>query len=248
MALSPFLSNTPLAARDLEPVRFLVVQTAVLIPVLGRPHTISPVLQSIGETTPSVRVVFIATVGDTGVFAALRDMAQANTPFDVLTMRRTASGDYARKINYAAANTDADVFFLGASDLRFHPGWLENGTRPFYGGKRIGVVGTNDLGNSRVMAGEHSTHSFVTRWYMEEFGLIDQPGKILYEGYAHEFVDDELVGTAKHRDMYVWAGDSIVEHLHPQWGKAEPDAMYQKARIRMRASRNLFNRRRKMWT
>jgi hypothetical protein len=46
------------------------------------------------------------------------------------------------------------------------------------------------------MAGRHSTHSLVTRDYVERFGTIDEAGVVLHEGYPHEFVDDEFVQTA----------------------------------------------------
>jgi glycosyltransferase involved in cell wall biosynthesis len=221
------------------------MSVAVLVPVLGRPHTIAPVLESICATTPSAHVVFVGTTGDDEALAAVRDAAAGASHVDLIVMRPNRVGDYAKKINHAAATVDDDMFFLAASDLRFHDGWFEAIERQLTPG--VGVIGTNDLGNRRVTDGYHSTHSAVTRWYMEEFGTIDEPGKILHEGYVHEFVDDELVGTAKYRAMYVWAGDSLVEHLHPLWGKAKQDEMYRRSNFRMRASRSLYNQRRKLW-
>lgn len=222
-----------------------VDDVAVLIPVLGRPHTIADVTETLrGRDGPEI--VFIATVGDTEVLTAIRDIAVGASDITLFTMPRCTNGDYARKINYAARTlTNATTFFLGASDLRFHDGWLETGLAYFTEG--VEVVGTNDLGNRRVTEGQHSTHSFVTRRYMEEFGTIDEPGKILHEGYVHEFVDDELIGTAKKRGVYVWAGDCHVEHLHPYWGKAPMDEMYARSNHRMRASRSRYNRRRRLW-
>jgi hypothetical protein len=155
-------------------------------------------------------------------------------------------GDYARKINVGFRKTTEPLVFLGASDLLFHPGWFEAATAQLADG--IGVVGTNDLGSPRVMAGDHSTHSLVTREYVERFGTIDCPGKVLHEGYEHEYVDDELVLTAKHRGAWAFAADSHVEHLHPSWGKAPSDAMYSQQRRRMHRGRRVFQRRQRLWT
>jgi hypothetical protein len=155
-------------------------------------------------------------------------------------------GDYARKINTGYRHTTQPLIFCGADDLLFHAGWWQAAVAQL--GDGIGVVGTNDLGSPRVMAGEHATHSLVTRVYADRHGTIDQPGRILHEGYEHEFVDDELVGTAKHRQAWAFAADAHVEHLHPNWRKAPTDRLYQQQGARMRRGRALFERRQRLWT
>lgn len=136
--------------------------------------------------------------------------------------------------------------FLGADDLRFHPGWLEAAKAELDVG--VGVVGTNDLGSPRVMRGAHSTHSLVTREYADVFGTIDRPGRVLHEEYPHEFVDDELVATAKFRGAWRFASKARVEHLHPSWGKAPMDALYALQADRMSVGRRIYRRRSRMWT
>jgi hypothetical protein len=39
-------------------------------------------------------------------------------------------------------------------------------------------------------------------------------------------VDDEIVTAAKQRGVWAPALASVVEHLHPLWGKAEVDDTY----------------------
>ena len=154
-------------------------------------------------------------------------------------------GNYAEKINRGVDLTSEPLLFLGADDLDFRSGWLEAALARLADG--IGVVGTNDLCNPRVIAGEHSTHSLVTREYAA-LGTIDEPGKLLHEGYPHEFVDDEFVETAKFRGAYAHAGDAIVEHLHPMAGKAPTDALYSAQRRRMCKGRPIYAKRRSLWT
>lgn len=156
-----------------------------------------------------------------------------------------APGDYARKINVAYSSTREPLLFLAADDLQFHPGWFERAAAHI--DDHVGVVGTNDLGNPRVIRGEHATHCLVARSYIDEHGTIDEHRKVLHEGYHHEYVDDELVGTAKQRGAWAFAGDSIVEHLHPHWGKAPTDELYDGQEARMRASRDHYLQRRRLW-
>lgn len=215
---------------------------AVLIPVLNRPHRAEPVARSILETSDA-RVQFICSPGDVAQHEAVRAIAGVNgalAPFEV------GPGDYARKMNYGMTISDEPLIFLGADDLKFHPGWLEQAKRRVR--PRIGVIGTNDMGSRRVIMGQHSTHSLIVREYVEKFGTIDEPGKMLHEGYGHNFVDDELVQTAKKRRAWAFAASSKVEHLHPSWKKGETDATYKLGLERFEEDRAHYNSRRHLWT
>ena len=212
-------------------------ELAILVPVLRRPKNVRPLLDSIERATPTpYRVTFICDPDD---FEEQDAIDRAGHSFLL------CDGNYAAKINLAAAAADENFLFLAADDLHFHPGWYQAAKAKMRGG--VAVVGTNDLGNQRVIAGEHSTHSLVARWYLE-LGTIDEPGKLLHEGYPHEFVDDEFVQTAKRRGMYAHAGDSYVEHLHPLWAKAPTDPIYDAHAERMRAGRRIYRDRRHLWT
>ena len=216
----------------------MVAACVVLIPVLRRPHRVAPVLASL----EGQRALFIGSPDDHAEHEAIRDAGGELLVID----KEPTFGDYARKIQAGFEATDEPLVFLGADDLHFHPGWLDAAVAQLDPG--IGVVGTNDLGSKRVMAGEHATHSLVTRAYVLEHGTIDQPGQVLHEGYPHEFVDDELVATAKSRNAWAFAADSHVEHLHPNWNKAPTDRLYAKQRQRMARGRTIYRRRQHLWT
>jgi len=213
----------------------------VLVPMLGRPHRVAPLVDSLTATVPGARVLFCTSPGDTAVHEAI---AAAGHPR--IEVPYTQRGDYARKINCGYRATEEPYIFCAADDLHFHPGWFEAAAAALTPG--IGVVGTNDLGSPRVMAGQHSTHSLVTRAYADGWGTIDQPGHILHEGYWHEFVDDELVATAQRRGAFAMALDSWVEHLHPNWGKGTTDGLYMQQRLRMHDGRRLYRHRSRLWT
>lgn len=213
----------------------------ILVPMLGRPHRVAPLLESIDATVPGARVLFLLSPHDHNVRRAVEAAGR-----ELLAVPHAERGDYARKINTGYRATAEPLIFTGADDLRFHPGWYEAAVAKLTPG--VGVVGTNDLGSPRVIAGEHATHLLVAREYADKFGTIDQPGAIFHEGYWHEWVDDELVATAKYRGAWAMATDSHVEHLHPCWGKGKPDGLYAQQRRRMNHGRPLFQQRSRLWT
>lgn len=224
----------------------------ILVPMLGRPHRILPLLESIHHASPEARVLFCVSPNDTTVHAEIDRRGGER-----ITVPREPYGDYQRKINAGFNATDEPLIFTGADDLLFHPGWLKRAAAQLQPG--VGVVGTNDLGSPRVISGDHSTHSLITREYVDRYGIrdfehgdrgeaVDVPGVVLYEGYPHEWCDDELVETAKFRGAWAVATDSWAEHLHPCWGKGKTDAMYQQQGQRMRRGRSIYQQRRQLWT
>lgn len=220
----------------------------IVVPVLGRPHRVAPLIEDIEEATPEPhRILFVAdAVGDQEEIEALEEAgAEYITVYD----RRC----YAAKCNAAYRASDEPLILTAADDLHFHPGWLPAATEKL--SDQIHVVGTNDLGNQLTMSGTHSTHTLWTRWYIDNEGILDMvdgrvvdvPGFIYYEEYPHEYCDDESIGTAKARKRYAHAPDSIIEHMHHAWGKAENDATYLKARRIRHVGRRIYIRRRNMW-
>ena len=84
----------------------------------------------------------------------------------------------------------------------------------------------------------------VRRAYIDEQGASwDGPGVVCHEGYAHWFVDDELVTAAKQRDTWTAAPHAKVEHLHPLWGLAEDDETYRLGREHIAEDKTLFEKR-----
>lgn len=212
------------------------MSVVVLVPVLGRPHRVKPTLESIASTAPDARVLFIADPGDTDELRALR---RACARFTI------HAGNYAQKINHAVRKTHHDLIFFGADDLLWHPGWLEASTAHIDGGAQ--VVGVNDLCAARTQAGDHATHFLVTRSYAEAPTIDGTPGP-LYEGYDHSCVDDELVEVSRARGVLVIDPTIIVEHLHPDAGKAPHDDTYARGRAQIRKDRRRLRARRHLWT
>lgn len=216
---------------------------AVLIPVLGRPHRADPIARSIREADPRATPLFLCSPGDTAEIAACQRVA-----WTLVMEWEAGQGDYARKMNLGYLHARALGFewvFLGADDLVFHPGWLDACLRA-HDRENACVIGTNDMGNARVVAGHHSTHTLVHADYLG-CGTIDAQGVILHEGYWHNYVDDEFIQTAMSRRTYAHARDALVEHLHPNWGKGFDDDTYRKGMAHFEDDRVLYEQRQSQW-
>lgn len=220
---------------------------AIIVPVLGRPDSIRPLYESIvsGTTTPW-HLRFMCSPGDETMQACALVSGQDERVVTRLVDWESGHGDWAKKINAGYSETKEDFILLGATDLFFHPGWDEAALQ-VAAASGAGVIGTNDLGNATVMRGLHSTHPIVRREYIEAQGTIDEPRKVLHEGYQHQWVDTELVETAKARGQWAFAPASRVEHLHFMWGKSKRDATYDKALSTSQEDHRLFGQRRRLW-
>jgi hypothetical protein len=220
----------------------------IFVPVLGRKQAIAPLMASILDSTSvEWRVLFLCSPRD--------DATSTCVEFDELDPERITTfvmgwepgpADWAKKINWAYRRMTAPFFLMGATDLKFHPRW---DTEALHVAETTGagVIGTNDLGNATVMRGHHSTHPLIRRSYADEYGTIDEDGKILHEGYQHQWVDTELCETAKARGQWAFAKDSHVEHLHFMWGKSKRDATYDKALSTTTEDHRHFGQRRRLW-
>lgn len=203
-------------------------EVAVIVPVLRRPQNAKPFMESLRASTGLAHVYAMCSEESDSI-------AWCKAGADVvLTNEKKVS--FAEKVNlgYRHERQFPDQrgrepwIFLVGDDVRFHPGWLDHAQLV---ARNTGaqVIGTNDLGNERVMSGEHATHMMIAREYIEQQGASwDGPGVVCHEGYRHWFVDDELITVAKQRGTFAPALASIVEHLHPIWGKADNDDTYER--------------------
>lgn len=224
-------------------------QTAVIVPVMRRPQNAEPFMASLRASTGLVNVYAVADPDDTETLAAWH-RAGASMVLNlghhrVLEQQEPLDrpGTFAEKVNVGYRYSNEPWLFLVGDDVRFHPGWLDHAQHV---ARTTGaqVVGTNDLGNPRVMVGEHGTHLLISRAYVDEHGASwDGPKVVAHEGYRHWFVDNELVTVAKQRGAWAPALGSVVEHLHPLFGKGEPDEVYELGQSHADADAEVFTQR-----
>jgi hypothetical protein len=217
---------------------------AVLIPTLGRPGRVQPLLDNLNATAAgNVAAYFVVEREDRATIEAVR---------------RTGTGlifndgppTYASCVNTAYRETAEPFLFLGADDIVFVDGWLDEALAGM-ADPGVGVVGTVD---PRAPVPDHSAHSLVRRRYIQEqSGCTDLPDTVLYP-YMHGFTDHELVGVAKARHAYAYRERSGVEHHHPGWdslgrvrGGSALDATYRKGNRHHRLDTLTFIERSRTW-
>lgn len=220
----------------------------VIIPVLNRPQNAAKVAESIVTATKGdYTITFVCSPRDEAEIEAVRA-----TGFDyILTQWEPGPGDGARKWNCGYRNTSSPYVFLAADDLEFEYGWDEQALL-VAARSHAGVIGTNDDANPLVKRGLHSTHSLVSRSYIDLVGgtFLDGPGIVYHEGYEHQWVDTELCEAAKQRGQWAFARRSVVRHLHPLFPhrgreRTPMDDTYRKALGGARHDSQLFLSRRR---
>lgn len=212
-------------------------RTAVIVPVMQRPANAKPFMESLRASTGLAEVYAVADIGDTDTINAWK----AEHAIVLVTAGETP-GTFAEKVNIGYRESQQPWLFLTGDDVRFHAGWLDHAQA--VAGEQFHVVGTNDLANPRVVAGEHATHMLIRRSYVDEHGASwDGPGVVAHQGYRHWYVDDEIVTAAKQRDAWAMALGAIVEHRHPMFGTAESDAVYELGQSRAATDRKTFRAR-----
>ena len=209
----------------------------VLVPVLHRPQSIPRFMRSLQVTAPLATAWFICEDGDVEEqVVAGQYGAQVLSDPNVHT--------FAQKVNFGYRNTAAPWMLLVGDDVIFRPNWLEEAMRVAEL-TWAQVISTNDLHNTFVMRGEDAVHPIISRHYVDQFGASwDGPGVVAHEGYKHHGPDTEIVDVAISRQVFAPSLKSIVEHLHPDNGKAPMDRGYQVAATAQPKDRELFFARR----
>lgn len=213
----------------------------IVIPTIGRPGRLAPLVDNISQRTLSPhRVTFVTEASDSDTIAAVAALG-----LEALINERTEN--YAGAVNTAYEHSDAEYLFAGADDLVFHADWDVCCLAGFDGW--FGVVGTNDLLNPYVLAGSHSTHHMVARWYLDDIGgVVDLgPGSFLPECYDHNFTDTEFIGTAKMRARFRPCLTAVVEHLHVTTGRAPADATHERSVRAFSEDAAMYDDRRELW-
>lgn len=211
----------------------------MVVPVLGRPQNAVPFMSSLRASTDRATVYAVAGPEDTAEAHQATVAAWYAAGAEVITGPGVT---FAEKVNLGYEMTTEPWLFIVGDDVEFRFGWLAAAIGA--AGDEYHVVGTNDLGNPRVIAGEHGTHLLIRRSYVAQHGASwDGPGVVCHEGYRHMYVDDEVVTVAQQRGVWISARNAVVEHLHPAWGKGDDDPVYVLGRSHMEQDRERFEKR-----
>lgn len=216
---------------------------ALVCPLYGRPFRTAAFVEACARAATGPQTVYLVCSADRDTDIAAAEATDATV---IVLDGPRQPGDWARKINAGYRTTTEPILVLLGDDVRPRPGWHDEVANAYTQG--WGVIGTQDLGNRRVLAGLHSTHPAVARWYCDEHGTVDGPGQVVSEAYTHNFTDDELVETAKARELWTFCNTAVLEHHHPSWGKSEMDWVYALGREGYDKDRWTLEMRAHLWT
>jgi glycosyltransferase involved in cell wall biosynthesis len=217
----------------------------IVTPTLWRAERLEGYVANIHDATRTDHVVtFVAEKDDE---ATIAEVARLSADDDsVRLVLNDRKDNVLGAFNAGAAAVTADWWFGSGDDVRFHDGWDEILWDQMAATTR--VMGTNDLGNPNVIRGKTATHMLINTDYINRFGatLDLGPGIACCEDYHHGFFDTELVEVAKQRGVWQPCLESIVEHLHFAFGKAEFDPTYTRNQTGENHDWALWAERRKM--
>jgi len=201
----------------------MIPAVSVIVPVMRRPQNAEPFMASLMSSTDQAHVIVVADEDDNETWRAwLQAM-----PKGVGRVFRSAwpapGGTFAQKVNLGYRMAPwTNWLFLCGDDVRFHERWLEAALTA------AGVTGAQVVGTSAQNASDDwSPHPLISRRYVEKQGASwDGPGVVCHEGYRHNYIDSEICAVARQRGVWEMAHDSVVEHLHPAFGKGDDDPVY----------------------
>ena len=213
----------------------------ILVPTLGRAHSIVPLAENIAETTPRDRysLIFVLDHSDLGSREAAKEAPQSRYVL--------CDGTYPRKVNSGYLASNDDLILPTADDVWFREGWLE-AVEDVFTDPHVQVVGTDDT-TPATADRTHATMPVVRRSYIEDPGCVWQrPGVVFRPELHHCFCETEIWQLAEHRGVAAWS-DAVIEHRHPDWGTREADSTDEKGnRQGWDHDREIFERVKAEWT
>lgn len=204
------------------------------IPTLGRAHRLEALLENVtASTSVEHTVIFVREEWDILTQAACDWLGCR-----VLVNRWDPS--YSNSLQTAYEDATDEFFVAANDDFEFTRGWDENALAAIEG---YDVVGLHD-GNPGT---RFSTISLNRRSYIETLsGVIDIPNRVQYP-YRHNYGDTEFYFTAVHRGVFTTCPDSLVVHVHPDFGLGAVDDTYMKSRATVEDDYLTFLSRAHLW-
>lgn len=212
---------------------------AVLMPTYQRPHHLAWIAENLRQMTPAslYQLYFIIEPHDE---ESIRTAQAIEDPCVSVLIINAGSSN--RALNMGCALTFEPYIYNACDDLEFTPGWAERMLKVFKEEPTARVVSSWDgfcvNGKSGYM---------LDRNYVQQFGTIDEPGKIMHE-YHHYYADEELMRTAMHRKVF-HASEVPVLHHHPALSsKYSRDATYERAESTYSDDAKTYETRRHLFT
>ena len=207
-------------------------EIACLIPTLMRPAGLRRVLQSLVDTAPEIHCVVARDPDDEEAKNIAKEFKA-----QLVTMPEKRMGCMKPWNEALRATPDYQAYILGADDMYFTKGWLEETLKvleeELHGS---GFVGFNDM---RKNAYQHcATHFLATRDFIVKYN----GGVMAFNCYTCDYTDMESDQRARRAGKWAWAKEAHVPHI---WlGKIDlDDISYALAKPKRPAMRAIYEAR-----
>ena len=206
-------------------------RVAILIPTLGRAHRLAALIDNIREVTHTPHEIYFMT-SDIDSIEVIKNKNAVHIP----DVGRT---DFVARTNALYHATKEPYVFTGSDDVLFHDKWL---------GRLLKCTPTFSVIVPSDGLNPNGTLALISRKYIEEqSGCVDVPNTIFHPGYRHGYSETELFETAKRRGVFKYCSSSLVEHLHPDAGKARIDKTYEEGWSHMDDGWRLYDSRKHLF-
>lgn len=206
-----------------------MIAVSVVIPSRDRPERLRECIEQLQLVSPEVEIIVVADIGDKKTAAVAESLK-----CKLVISDRPDGPVHCWNIGAAAASGEALV--LGADDLKFHEGWMEAALNGLAKLNFVGLVAFNDLS---PQAGKLATHYMISKNYAAN----DWGGVLAIPSYYQHFVDTEATVRSQRDKCFYYAEDSIVEHKHWLWKKADNDEVYQRGQESYAEGEETYNQR-----
>jgi hypothetical protein len=193
-------------------------KTAVLIPSAYRHASLRECLVSLFDNTPLDQIdVYVS------VFRDDHASAEVARQFNVTQVYRERSeyefGAIHGWLKLQGIANDYQFYVNLSDEMRPRAGWLEAALRAMHQLNDDGLVGLNDTHSD---GNEYAAVGLVSRSFLIKY----HGGSICSPRYRSWWCDREITDLAKSLNLYLWAQDSIMEHLNHAWGGIAHDQTY----------------------
>ena len=176
----------------------------IYIPTYGRPKKLQTVADNIKQATKNPYKLYWGVEPDD------RESILAAKDTGCKVIINPYGDTYSNALQAIYEETTEPIFLWGNDDFHFLDSWDEKPLELMVADSEIGVLGLHD-GNPKT---SFTSISLIRRKYIEEqSGVIDIPNRVLYP-YNHNYVDNELTETAKHRGAWGACDAPCIEHQH----------------------------------
>lgn len=214
-----------------------MTELSIIIPTWKRPESIVRAYNNAHENTKVDHTIYF--VIEPEEWASYNVIKENN--YNMIISKYP--GNHAGAANTAYEETHEPFFVIANDDFNFHSGW-DTPALAKMKDPSIGVVGLNDgSGNNSF-----TTIALVRRDYIKNYsGSIDTKNTLYYPGYNHNYIDTEFSATARKRNAFIACPESVVEHMHYAFGKAQMDKTYERSNATAPIDAQTFASRQHLW-